>query len=414
VEEYLNTMAKFYTEVTDLNQNVVINTETKEEANFLEVMNVVSYGLQAILEYYDEYIYQPKTESLPQIYYCRKDTKVDYLALAVDLIKEYMITNVAEFQFVNKILYSDMSIGSTVDLTKTPIAIQVAPSSHFQDKKARWMSLVNMSLTDPDNGTTAIGNDVNTNPGAGINWGYEGVSGTESEGVASLKFNEDGETLLGFLPELRSDQGTQGFLPNKRSKDIAIDDKSEYFIDPLDNRYYYTGLGSFKVGSTISAMPSPFYKNGRLNPWSRLYALNHENGYELTYLMINAQTVPWQDVSIIDNESKEGNYPAAVVCKRFNPFGGQGYLPSMCELQYLAINLENYNELLADIPNSVRLGDYYLEDPQHQEGLGSWLWSSSEYNSDFSWTLDTFSLRVHSIDMSDGNNYSRVRAFLAY
>jgi len=407
-------MAKFYTDVTELNQTVIINTETHEEANFLDVMRVVSYGLQRILESYDEYIYQAKTETLPQIYYCRIGTRVDYLCLAVDLIKEYMIENVAEFQFVNRILYSDMSIGSTLDPNKTPIAIQVAPSNHFQDGKARWMSLVNMSLTDPANGTTAVGNDIQTNPGAGITWGYEDTLGEVSNQLPSLDCISDGGEVT-IKTKLGNFTSNSGCGPSDFDwSQVNLNDLDSLPIKyPLDERYWYSFMDTlpYPESGGNGALPSPYQKNGKLNSWSRLYALSQENGYILTDLMMNAQIVEWREVNSIDNRPYDGNYPAACVCRRFAPFSGNGYLPSICELYYIGVNITAINNLLSSFSGSVGVGDWLTYD---DSGLGNWLWSSSEYGSNASWTLNTGSCYVSQDNRDISGNDSRVRAFLAY
>lgn len=73
---------------------------------------------------------------------------------------------------VGDYLYSDITCSSSYDSSKTPIAICVGLPSSFADGKARYMSLVNMSATDPEHGTTTIGNDLANNPGAGLCWGY--------------------------------------------------------------------------------------------------------------------------------------------------------------------------------------------------------------------------------------------------
>jgi len=386
-------MAKFYTEVTDFNQNVVINIATTEEANFLDIFRVVSYGLQEILESYDEYVYQPKTETLPQIYYCRKGNKVDYLALAVDLIKNYMAEKLVDRSFKIMYLYSDFSKSELPDSSKTPIAIQVAPASHFQDKKARWMSLVNMSLTDPDNGTDVSGNDDKTNPGAGIIWGYDGTLGTINADLPGYVVNRN---TITDEPKRLTD--SVGFISN---------DHFDAYVDPVNDKYHYNS-GALGGKGNYPAV-NPFMPDDSLNVNNRLYAFAQENGYTLTNLMIAAQTVAWQNVQTIDNEYKQGNYPAACVCRRFEPFDGDGYLPSICELQYLAVNINSINDKLLALDISVGVGIGDLANP-----LGTRLWSSSEYSSDGSWYLFTASCNVINNVRSGSDVNSRVRAFLAY
>ena len=93
----------------------------------------------------------------------------DFYRPCVSLIESNMSVNYDPFMaMVGDYLYSDLSFSTDLDSSKTPIAICVAPKTHFKNRKARWMSLVNMSATDPENGTTATGNNSSTNPGAGF------------------------------------------------------------------------------------------------------------------------------------------------------------------------------------------------------------------------------------------------------
>jgi len=385
-------MAKFYTEVTDLNQNVVIDISTTEEANFLDIFRVVSYGLQEILESYDEYIYQPKTETLPQIYYCRKGNRVDYLALAVDLIKNYMAEKLVDKSFKIMYLYSDFSKSELLDLNKTPIAIQVAPASHFQDKKARWMSLVNMSRIDPDNGTNVVGNDLENNPGTGIPWGFGGTLGNLSNRIPGYSV-DNGNITPELLPS-----GLQDFA-------FISNDHFDSYVDPVNDKYHYSrGVIDRLNGPGVN----PFMPDDTLNQNNRLYAFTSENGYSLTDLMIDAQTVAWSTGSI-DTDYKVGNYPAACVCRRFAPFNGKGYLPSICELQYLAVNIDSINSKLSGVSGSVGVGIVDSADT-----LGGTLLSSSESSSDLSWFLDTSNCKVNNSTRDASYEDTRVRAFLAY
>ena len=302
------------------------------------------------------------------------------------------------------ILNSDGSVTENYDSSKTPIAIQVAPASHFADGKARWMSLVNMSLTDPEHGTTDTGGTISTNPGTGIRWGYTSLLGTANNELPTL-----------VCPEVNQPQSSlsenvvkYGYLPSDYFKQTGNGSPVEY---PLDNNYAYCGASNIMSDSGWGTVPSAFNADGTLNPWARLHALAQEDGSQLTDLMIQNQTVNWSTGSI-NNNSIRGNYPAACVCRRFNPDGntaGKWYLPSIAELAYVGYNLYKINQKLATIPTAVQVGDY-----ESYGMLGGSLWSSSEYTENIAWVLDhQYSISYYSTKSRNYFNF-RIRAFLAY
>jgi hypothetical protein len=109
---------------------------------------------------------------------------------------------------IGDILYSDKSFSSTYDSSKTPIAVCVAPKSEFSDGKARYMSLVNMSSRDPENGTTAVGGKYSSSPVA-MHWGY-------------------GESYVSGLPVYRSNSDALLDLNGRSNSDIIISKTTDF------------------------------------------------------------------------------------------------------------------------------------------------------------------------------------------
>lgn len=98
------------------------------------------------------------------------------------------------------------------------------------------------------------------------------------------------------------------------------------------------------------------------------------------------------------------NYPAALACKNFAPglANGSWYLPAMGELAYLQVRWGAINDKLTALANAG-CSVAYLP-------AGGYLWSSSEFNSNYAWCLDAGSGGFY------GNykgNDRLVRAFLA-
>lgn len=329
------------------------------------------------------------------------DTEADYKS-ALDNMNYPHVAKVSspyklhynkEFEFTPIILYSDKTTGETLDSTKTPIAIQVAPASHFSDGKARYMSLVNMSIKTPDTGTNATGNDYSTNTGAGIMWGYTGlinkfytkVPGLDLTSYASGKY------------KIATDLLNYGYLPSDKFKSSKL----------YPDSYRY----SFNKNSN-NLTPSPFLVDGKSNPdfiASDTNAFSDINGKTNSTAIIAKQTVAW--TGEISNTYAEGNYPAAATCNRFHTTGtaaGDWYLPSIGELIYAGINISAINNILGQISSAVKIGD---EDTYST--LGSWLWSSTEYDEGSSWGLNSSDCGASYGGRFDSGDYARVRAFLA-
>lgn len=304
---------------------------------------------------------------------------------------------------VGDILYSDKTFNPNYNSNKTPIAICVAPASHFQDGKARWMSLCNMSLADPEHGTTSTGNNV-SNPGAGIIWGNDVKIGNTSIGLPSLLLPNVNKPTA----ELSSSPFDSGYIS---SDYFNSDNITTPVVDPFNSTLHYYGNYEDMDGSSKGAIPSPFKSDGSLNSINRLYALSEENGYALTNAIIEVATAT-ETEGPITISSEAGHFPAAMACHRFfteSTSAGDWYLPSACELVYLMTHLSLINTKLTSIGDkAVCIGDEVTQDT-----LGNCFWSSSDYDSGNALRLYTSYGYLDNISKDDEEIYGRVRAFLA-
>ena len=315
---------------------------------------------------------------------------------------------------VGDYLFTDKSFSPNLVQGKTPIAVCVAPASHFSNGKARWMSLVNMSATDPEHGTTAVGNNYESNPGAGFCWGASGsITGlTESNEVPTLSVEGTNQPTS----SLSDSPANYGYVPSDHLNSETISIPVTY---PLDSNYSYYGDDEDMDGSEYGAgaIPSPFGQNGALNSWARLYALQYESGKSQT-AAIMAGASKYSTGEITKNDAESGSYPAAIACSRFYTSGtqaGDWYLPSIAELMYVAVNLDLINSKLNSLGNiAVKVGDNLTayDTEGESNGLGLCLWSSSAYSSESAWGLDTTLCYANGGDRDGVDGSLRVRAFL--
>lgn len=313
---------------------------------------------------------------------------------------------------VGDYLYPSLRYSSGLKSGKAPIAICVAPASHFSNGKARWMSLVNMSATDPEHGTTAVGNNYENNPGAGFCWGASGsiTSLIESNEVPTLTVNGINQPTS----SLSDSPVNYGYVPSDHFNSETISTPVTY---PLDSNYSYYGDDEDMDGSGYGAIPSPFGQNGALNSWARLYALQYESGKSQTAAII-AGASKYSTGAITKNDAESGSYPAAIACSRFFTQGtqsGDWYLPSIAELMYVAVNLDLINSKLNSLGNiAVKVGDNLTayDTEGKSDGLGFWLWSSSAYSSEIAWGLGTYACYANDFSRYNGGYGYRVRAFL--
>lgn len=337
------------------------------------------------------------------------------------------------FIFNPKYLYEDLSTSKELDSSKRVIGVEVIPGSHMADRKTRFVSVRNMSRTNPETGSVAVGNS-DVNDAAMIPWGnyndpINGMTEYEYSGY-QLKQDESAiteENPFGVLNELSS-EATQSGLYLATDYDNGIAGNEYPFFDGVYFPGFVTPSGSY---SYVSA-PYPFNSDGKKN---LLYQNNGEgmaitdlNGKTNTATLISRITEPdWNtgvlktDVGNQEESGRSFNHPAAAACYRFNAgissLSGQWYLPSMGELGYLWANINKINAKINALGTGmgVAVGDpatAYGEDSS-TTGLGGWLWSSSVDSSSDAWYLSTYNGNMNNGSRYNSGDDNRVRAFLS-
>jgi len=262
-------------------------------------------------------------------------------------------------------LFSDGSIGKEIG-DKTPVAICVAPASHFEDGCARFMSLKEMT-TGSTKGTITHSAIYWNNVSSGIDpslTSFTTVAVVDEEGVVK------GVNSYGFFPEKRADW----------SRNTAVKART-----PVSGVYYVGG------GDPDNPCAYPFLEDGSLNP---NYAATEYNGSTIVNMLadVNGAANTTYLVGFGDT------FSAANVCHKFAPgtHDGEWYLPAMGELGYAIALYDDINAKIAAAGNGngVQFNStgYYL--------------SSTKYN-----RLNACSLYPSSGYVNTGN-YGLVRAFL--
>jgi hypothetical protein len=303
-------------------------------------------------------------------------------------------------------LYSDKSFSSTYNPSKTPIAVCVAPAAFFADGKARWMSLVNMSLLDPENGTKATGNDGSTNPGAGIYCGGNGVdlSLTNFNG-APFYAESEGEIGDSIVAAGTGYLGIQYYSEGYEEDGYWTELYDGVYVENDDNHNPCLINAGGSVNDDLRVATFEFDETTYYNP------LSDVNGALNTATIIAAASAT-ETVGAITNSYAEGHYPQAMACHRFYTAGtqaGDWYQPAMGELAFVGARLDTINTTLEALDTlAVPVGDY-----DTNATLGFYLWSSSGYGSYSAWGLGTDNGGLFNYNKYDGSPNYRVRAFLA-
>ena len=344
-----------------------------------------------------------------------------------------------KFNFDPKYLYEDLTTSKVLNGSKRVIGIEVVPALHTPNKKARYMSIKNMSHVDPENGTSAKGNaewdseNETGNPGTMIPWGNynEPISdprlpATGENYPKALDTDEEEitETNPGGLIDSLSSENTGYYIPGDTDELEFLG--GEYPFEPA-GRYLYNEEGYSVI------LPYPFLRTGRRNPkfaQSGTWMVEMDGRVNTKALIDRLSGNSWKtgelDLEVGDG-SQEGaviKHPAAVACHRFNAgisgLSGKWYLPAMGELAYLWANIAKINEKLdaikaADGAVCVGMGDSSefpcWGDTAETTGLGDWLWSSSVYDDGNAWGLSTDSGTANYYNRHDRGTSLRVRAF---
>ena len=316
----------------------------------------------------------------------------DYIEPHVDLVEDTGVVtyNVQKFKInLGDYYYSDGTCSSELDTNKAPIGICVIPYNFVPDGHARVMSLKNMCVKTPEQGST---NDES------IAWGQYGVD-TKLPNLDQVAYGGTHNTALStvvglkgnaYLPSDRTDWASNLSYSGDTSTHYLYSDSDGHAIDP-----YLTTGGTLEFNTEYIKTDSP---SSSANCFSDL------NGVSNTDVLCSLHTgqADWETASAITNNSSQGYSPAAVCCRRYAPSEntkGKWYLPAMGELGFIMPRFNFINEKLSKLGTSVAV----------QLSSGDNYWSSSEYDSDNARRLLTYNGRVdyHYKDY----NYL-VRAFL--
>ena len=248
-------------------------------------------------------------------------------------------------------LYEDGSFGKK-DATKTAIGVCVIPGGVLPDGKARFMSLKAMTLTSPN-------------------------EGGENTYIYWSRYISDIPSLANFKTIVTGDTTAEG----TRSGAGYVPKNGSYSSEP----HIPSPIGYFSAYSSGGATSD---LDGKANT-EKILAVD------------NAASTAWQTASAITNNSSTVTvHPAAQCCWRFNPGStkqGDWYLPSIGELAFIMPNFDDLQTAISDV------GGVQLDD-------GSKYWSSTEYDEDYAWYVETFYGLVSFIHKNSGYY---VRAFLA-
>lgn len=246
-------------------------------------------------------------------------------------------------------LFTDGSIGRNIG-NKTPVAIAVAPASHFADGKWRFMSLKSMSASSTSGSTTNETMAGGQNAKSYLPTKY---------GDGAVTINEDG-TYKGVV--------WRANLPS---------DKSGFTTE-------YAGL-KYKGANSGNHCPSPFLSNGEKN---NVY---YTSGSQCLY-----------DTDGVGNTTALKEFPAcvaAIACATFAPgiYDGQWYLPAMGELGYVMVQ---WSRIQAAISNAVTTVpgcgcELSTTTDTNQNAQGNQLWSSTETSNNAFATIILADGRVH-------------------
>ena len=347
----------------------------------------------------------------------------------VALVKDTMTLHyLTSFDFNPRYLFSDLSTSTELVSGKTVIGVEVIPARYTADQKTRFVSVKNMSLTDPENGTVATGNNSD-NPGAGIMWGGTSeISGsTYKTQMGYLNgYNEEEDTYDGIIGDTLHIKDDYSYLPVDCSylfEEAIAAGRTEEQIEALKAASLGTGtLDQYWIPSIPLEGPVESHQPYAPGPYSNTGAANslYSDSRTACYDMSGKANTELIVGSLQDESWKTGTlnnstdiYPAACACSRFCPGDtdpGDWYLPSAGELGYLAASLGRISKKIA-LAGTAGQSVVGIGDGLTYSTLGGWLWSSSQYDSNDAWDLYTDGGAVGYLDKGGYNGSIRVRAF---
>ena len=304
-------------------------------------------------EHDEVYQYYSSVYSKPWVSFCKESKKVSY-----NIPFFHSVGKVGDFYYENGLYSTD------VDLTQgMPIGIMVIEKDFIPTSpKGRVMSLLEMSYSSPNSGSTSY---------QGIVWGNSGVN-TTLPNLTSVVHGGTGTTALSTAQGVKD----YAYLPSDKFTTL------QYSGDP--STYYYLKDSN---GHAISPYLTDSDGNVTFNteyirttsPSNSANCLSDLDGYGNTEVLTNdtytSDQSDWKTASAITNNGSSGFSPAACCCKRFEVGGLDWYLPAMGELGFIMPRFNVIQNQLTKLKNHG--GDSFssLLDSTYR------YWSSSEYSS---------------------------------
>ena len=251
-----------------------------------------------------------------------------------------------------------------------PIGVTIVPASHTIDKKARVMSLAEMSTTTPDKGAFTYET---------MNWGGYGQDITDLPN-------------LDKVPTLQSNASTADY--SRLGSEIKYNSNFRY-KNSVDGLWYGSSSSSLRCPSPFKGT-SPFEPDAELKPWyvkKGTVTADYDGKGNTEKILANMIDDSWKTSKTIHKtnsatESDSANYhPAAACCWRYSTPGttqGQWYLPSCGELGYIIPRMNTLKKILNAIPNANGRTSKALS-----LGTDYNYWSSSECSSYGAWSVRT-------------------------
>lgn len=353
---------------------------------------------------------------LPNVSIIRGDNKIHYLQKTND-------TQTTEAQPGDIVYYANgkknwINPDNWTDSLGTPIGVVVIPTSHCENgENGIMMSLANMSLKTPEQGTLSNENDE-----AGfIRWGnpnadlampnYNLVPIVDPEDGTSTGLGGDGYMQTDFRGKVYDYDGAESEEEATCMYEYDFSNgyyvRKDYMRDSVDDEWQLD-WDSSENGVTVVA--SPYLADGSKNPNFQVEgtAFENINGMENQQVIMDACTQGAEGV--IANEYGVGHYPAARACSRFHTEGtnsGDWYLPSIGEIAYLWARITKIAHAISVLGNKAVMFKYF---PNY-----TWLWSSTECSQSRAWGLSTSGGYTNDTYKDYGGSYNyRVRAFCAF
>lgn len=321
----------------------------------------------------------------------------EYVDPHVDLVEDTGVVTYNKGFGLGDYYYSDGTYSSSLNSDKTPIGICVIPPNFVPDGKARVMSLKNMSVKTPEQGTT---NDES------IVWGQYRVD-TELPDLNQVAHGGTGTTALSTVVGLKN----KAYLPSDRDDWESNRDDGESnlsYSGDTSTHYHYSDEDGHAINPYLTTGGTLEFNTEYIktdSPSSSANCLSDLNGVSNTDILCSLHTgqADWETAFTITNDKSQGYSPAAVCCRRYAPSEstkGKWYLPAMGELGFIMPRFKLINEKLSALGTSVAV----------QLSSDKYYWSSSEFSYVYAWNLRTDDGIVSYYRGKDGGKL--VRAFL--